>query len=143
MNRTNILAAIAIMERAKDANSLFMPYWQSSPDSKWRKHPAFDETELHACGNKACFAGHIAVSPEFHASGGYCTEDGEPLLRGMSPVQSIAVWLDIPYALASDFIFGDLIHPDGNSYYSRFYDKIWRNVTPDDVIAKLQSLLNK
>lgn len=66
MNKENINKAIAVMKRAKN---LQMTAWQNSYEI------AQTEDELHTCGNTACFAGYIAISPEFP---GTCNEFGVP-----------------------------------------------------------------
>lgn len=55
--------AIAVMQRAGKVD---MRAWQ---DFATRQDIRHTEKELHACGNSACFAGWLAVSPEFQAAG--------------------------------------------------------------------------
>lgn len=73
MNKERIQYAISIMEQAKN---LKMTYWQGEE--------GFSSTieELHTCGNTACFAGYLALSPLFQADGGGMDTDGEPVFEG-------------------------------------------------------------
>lgn len=140
MNEANVKVAIAIMERAR--GKVDMTCWQGSAV------PAATEADLHACGNTACFAGWIAVSPEFHASGGFSDEDtGEPRVQNaegfyMGGVYSIADWLGVDAGIAYSLVHGRC-EPEceENVLFSHFYNKPWVDVNADDVIAKLQLIL--
>lgn len=109
MNIENLNKAIAVMERAKERDSLFMLHWQSTNHKLIYGAAANSEEELHACGNKACFAGHIAVSPEWCADknnwstpgGGVPVRFNETLFKAE---EAVADWLDIPNKLADYFI---------------------------------------
>ena len=50
--------------------------------------------EEHLCGTPCCFAGYIAVSPEFHADGGYVSGPGSPEFNDACDEHAIREWLD-------------------------------------------------
>lgn len=140
MNIENLNKAIAVMTRAGKVSMI-----------KWQViHGEVKETEeeLHKCGTAACFAGWIAVSPEWKADGGYVNEFGAPgNYRTLSDQSSsIAAWLDIPEILGYSFTGGDCYDLFGfdslKDVYmsSMFYNKAWDTVDGNDVISKLEFL---
>lgn len=148
LNVTNLDSAIAIMLRADAHNSVNMVDWQSDSEGATFKEIGggiMCETEeaLHACGNKACFAGHLAVAPEFIASGGSCEDGGIPVYKDHLGVRAVAEWLGVPYSVSKDFVHGDCldVYVDTNAHsYSRFYNKLWGDVKASDVLEKLYAL---
>ena len=138
MNRKNVETAIKIMQRSR--NKVSMLEWQSTSDSG---SIVFNEQEFHQCGNTACFAGHIAISPEFHADGGDVTPPGAPFFKSVHGEYAISAWLERGLELAESLVYGDcdqrLLSPDT---FSCFYNKRWGDVTSEDVIAKLQLILD-
>lgn len=137
MNLENINHAINIMKRAGVIDSLRMIDWQSQFDEQVGS-PKFTEHELHICGNKACFAGHIAVSPEFIEAGG--TADrwcGSPCYSGKGGAGAVALWLGISKELADSLVYGDLDDSEDVGY-SPFYNCAWGKVTAPMVIEKLE-----
>lgn len=128
----DIDTAIKIMERAKD--KIHMNSWQIC---KSTDHTiALTETELHACGNLACFAGYIAVSPEAKEEGMTINTSGVPVFKGHYASDAIAELLNIDFDTALGLVQGDLIDGD----FSSFYDKTWKEVTASDVIKKLKEI---
>lgn len=130
--------AIAVMKRA---SSLHMKEFQSQKEGQFKPSDwevVKTEIELHRCGNRACFAGYIAVSPEFQEDGGSIDHYGSPVYNGFDDSNAIADWLGISFGGAHDLVFGDL--DDHNMSYSNYYDKEWEEVTKEDVIRKLQEL---
>ena len=143
MNKVNIKKAIAIMERAKRHDSLFMPYWQMASPNNPLKF-VDNEQDLHTCGNRACFAGHVAVSPEFQMDGGSVTCEGEPRLGGRYGAYAIQDWLQISQEDARGLVFGNAYgSPCDPKDRSHYYGKMFRDVTARDVIAKLEQLLER
>lgn len=126
MNKENVRKAIAIMKRA---GKVKMEYWQGQEDVRI----VTTEEEVHTCGNGACFAGWVAVSPEFQADGGGVDDDiGCPVLKGNKGSLAIAEWLDIPLDLAYRFVSGS----------EDFYAPIpFEDVQAPPVIEKLELLL--
>lgn len=129
-NRERVLQAIAIMERAGVVDM---------SDFRSEYGPGCDtmtEADLHRCGTAACFAGWVAVAPEFLAAGGECI-GGMPI----SPFESscdgadaIAWWLDISHEAAHDLVFGGAYNrPDLSTWL--------KDITREDVIAALRKLL--
>jgi len=130
MNCERIQAAIAMMERAIP-RYFDMTNWQDEQPGHI-KQIAQTESELHTCGNTACFAGHLALSPEFQDAGGLVSKIGAPIFNGVRFVEAVAEYFDIPYELA-----GDLTLPDRDFYPVRFED-----VKPEHVIEKLEMILD-
>lgn len=72
MNKLNIKKAIAVMERVEaDGRGLDMHAWQQQPDDCSIYEAKTTYEEFHNCGTVCCFAGYVAVSPEFQADGGW------------------------------------------------------------------------
>lgn len=137
MNIENMNSAIAIMIRAKEHNSIDMDFWQKKNADK----VVTTETELHACGNTACFAGHVAVSPEFKLSGGTaCRLNGSPEFDRGRGHEAIQFWLEITEGEAECLVYGALESTDTGESYSHYYNKLWNEVTADDVLVKLYEL---
>lgn len=99
MNLQNVNKAIAIMTRVKERGDKFdLTIWQAeAPEGI-----VDNEAELHTCGTAACFAGWVAVSPEFQADGGEIEIDGSPVLHQVSGAEAIREWLGIPNDEAHD-----------------------------------------
>ena len=129
MNRERIQSAIAMMKRVTH-RYFDMTNWQNELYGHI-KQIAQTESELHTCGNTACFAGHLALSPEFQDAGGLVSKIGAPIFNGVRFVEAVAEYFDIPYELA-----GDLTLPDRDFYPVRFED-----VKPEHVIEKLEIIL--
>ena len=147
MNKENVEKAIAIMKRA---GTVDMRWWQiSSIRDGWGCTIfATGEADMHKCGNSACFAGWVAVSPEFRADGGWADAgSGAPTIRigdeERENCSAIAAWLDIDYCIARDIVYGDT-EPGGEKGFtwSKFYNKPWKEVGAADVIAKLEAILS-
>lgn len=121
MNRDRIEYCIELMRGADRLNML----WYQSGDE------VDTLEEFHQCGNTACFAGYVALSPEFRAEGG-SIDFGSPVWEGEEGASAIAQWLGISYALAERFVYG---HDD-------FYPVPFGDVKPQHVIEKLQAILD-
>jgi hypothetical protein len=101
VNKVRVQQAIDIMERAKAKDSVFMPRYQDND-----RLTARSEEELHRCGNKACFAGHVAVSPEFIKEGGFSCERGGPVFLEWYGMDAIEKWLCCSRDLARSLVHG-------------------------------------
>ena len=89
MNIERLNQAISIMKRA---GTLDMTNWQEETFIRC----ATTEATLHTCGNSACFAGWVAVSPEFQEAGGEVHPDyGFPIFGKLSGASAICAWLDV------------------------------------------------
>jgi len=130
MNRERIQSAIAMMKRVTH-RYFDMTNWQNELYGHI-KQIAQTESELHTCGNTACFAGHLALSPEFQDAGGLVSKIGAPIFNGVRFVEAVAEYFDIPYELA-----GDLTLPDRD-----FYPVDYEDVKPEHVIEKLEMILD-
>jgi len=130
MHRERIQSAIAMMKRVTH-RYFDMTNWQNELYGHI-KQIAQTESELHTCGNTACFAGHLALSPEFQDAGGLVSKIGAPIFNGVRFVEAVAEYFDIPYELA-----GDLTLPDRD-----FYPVDYEDVKPEHVIEKLEMILD-
>ena len=129
MNRERIQSAIAMMKRVTH-RYFDMTNWQNELYGHI-KQIAQTESELHTCGNTACFAGHLALSPEFQDAGGLVSKTGAPMFNGVRYAEAVAEYFGITYELA-----GNLTLPGGDFYPVKF-----RDVKPEHVIEKLEIIL--
>ena len=133
MNIENVNKAIAVMERVKERGDKFdLCVWQSCNGA-----PAAEkEEELHTCGTAACFAGWVAVSPEFQKGGGGVEIDGSPSWKEGGELfggsQAIEKWLDTPMLEAQ--------HLCGVGNSELVYVETREEVTVDQVLAALYRL---
>lgn len=86
MNKKRIKYAISVMEKAKN---LDMNSWQTSYNL------AATITELHTCGNTACFAGYLALSPLFKEVGGAVGIVGEPVYEGLREESAVLAFFEM------------------------------------------------
>ena len=97
MNLERLQQAINLMKRA---GKVYMGTWQYN-------YPAYtDEKTLHNCGTPACFAGWLAVSPEFQEAGGTVHPSGSPKFNGYTGAEAIIRWMG---ATAVDALVLELI----------------------------------
>lgn len=146
MNLINLNKAIAVMERVKARGDAFeMSTWQKphiplARNSLGQCYVNYmsTEEELHTCGTAACFAGWVAVSPEFIADGGGTGNYGRPQFiascgEQVSNELAIAEWLEIEYSDAAMITGCDPI----SQGMSAGYGKPLCDVTVDDVLEVL------
>ena len=129
MNRERIRDAITMMKDVTHRH-FDMANWQNK-DHSYVSRIVQTESELHACGNTACFAGHLALAPEFQKAGGSVSKTGAPVFNGLLEASAVAEYFDIPYELARD-----LTLPRRN-----FYPVCFEDVKPEHVIEKLEMIL--
>ena len=145
MKKANLRAAISIMQRAALHNCISMTsYQRGRGDRHEDEATATTEAELHACGNTACFAGYVALSPEWAAAGNTISTHGEPVLGGQAADESsayevIAEWLGISHALARGLVLGSRAWALNDV---AFYDVPFTEVKAEDVIDKLERILS-
>lgn len=159
MHKENIEASKSIMLRAKQNNKkLYFKNWQTFPPKLtiqfWREGYCKEE-RLHPCDSPCCFAGYIALSPEFQKDGGFVCEDkGAPSIHAteylkqegaLSQVKhevlhqganAIAYWLDIPHKQACLLTASTV---EEEAYPAAYRES--RQPTFDEVIVALDSLL--
>ena len=145
MNRENIQKAIRVMERVRDQNYEFdMRNWQTPGDGIFLAA----EKDAVACGTACCFAGWIAISPEFK---GQLMVDsyGVPYIPEKVPQyiasseSAIAQVLGIPYREAYKLCgLADSATERGYTF-SRAYQKAVSDITPEDVIKRLKGILEE
>ena len=157
INLERLEQAIAIMKRA---GTIDMGFWQGEAFEGC----ATTESELHSCGNSACFAGWVAVSPEFQETGGaHLSDSGAPIFDGYTGYYAIAEWLgaegDLPNEVLELLVTGEGAvldstfkwlkssgvkvgadkHEPGGAY-SYAYLVNWREYEAEDVIKILEAL---
>lgn len=161
MNHERLEQAINIMKRAGKVD---MNCWQGAYQANIKQ----TEQEMHSCGNSACFAGWLAVSPEFRTAGGTINTLGVPVYQGKTGPDAILKWLD----LEDEDIRGEVIRllilgeestldsaikwledlnidPVSNLYYEKLkpgsrysyaHFLSWHTCTTEDVIKILEAL---
>ena len=130
-NVERVKKAIAVMERVRDENRAFdMNWWQG----RVGHNRCFDEAVPHACGTAACFAGWLAVSPEFQADGGSITLSGAPVFQGFREDDAVAAYLEVDRKIAMRLcgLLGEVEYYGVNNLH---------DITPRHVIDKLKELL--
>lgn len=149
VNVEAVTKAIAIMGRVHERGSeLDMANWQTAfeedgtqiePDAD---SLCTDELEMHNCGSAACFAGWVAVSPEWKRIGGFVDSGGGPKLHLEGQIlfgsEAIAAWLNIPLTTAEQLT---CTHQE---YRNRtaLYGKPMYCISALDVIDQLKKLLH-
>ena len=151
MNREHIQHAIDLMKAAEAAGTLDMNMWQDDEDDTLidliGKNFAETVEEFHACGNTACLAGHIALSPVFQAIGGKVNQcDGSPLLKTVdkdgslllkTEERAVALFFGISVELAHKLCLPPFL-TEGDPFYPVEFE----DVQPHHVIDKLQQILD-
>lgn len=144
MNLTNLDITIKLMEAARQKDTLDMEYWQNRIGSAYL---AYNIEDLHSCGNKACLAGHIAISPEFKADGGTIIRWGSPAYLSKDGLvvdqeqYAIGRWLGIDDDLAGLLIYSVGGQFDRDDRTHPVYGTAWRDVQPKHVISALEELM--
>lgn len=170
MNTDNIKKAIAVMSRVNE-DEFDLASWQSHKDDdpltsfinlteaikgnvsmgvEGGVAPygrlATTLEQFKECGTSACFAGHLALSPEYQTDGGWVDDvTGVPSMNTplgkLTSEEVIAYWLDINLDLASALVYNvPFLIPDDDTD-ADFYGKEISAVTPQDVIAALEDVL--
>ena len=128
-NLKRVRQCIRMMQNAKNLNMLA---WQRAPGANRDSNEAKDTRTLHKCGNTACFAGYLAISPAFKAVGGRQTRGGSPELGYAHGPSAVAEYLGISESLALDLVYCG----------REFYPVSVKEVKPEHVIAKLKLILS-
>lgn len=139
VNRHRLAYAISVMEEVKRiGGQVDMTDWYSDSDELDRMPDSI--AEFHACGNRACFAGWMSMSPLWVSLFGKYEAGGMEMARFLSGKER-GEYTPVPYCvvnLASAFVFGYPV--DGSEDvgdFSSFYQALWSDVTIDDVLEKL------
>lgn len=140
MNIENINSAIAIITRHMEANHILdMADWQT-PIGVLENYDNEDTNimykETHLCGTPCCFAGYVAVSPEFQEDGGDVSPTGAPVINGVIEDDAIREWFGCSVEQATSLCAADR-HRRGIAYP---YVPLGGKVEFPDVIAALVSL---
>lgn len=157
INKERLEQAINIMKRA---GTIDMTTWQGGDEVGC----AATEAELHSCGNSACFAGWVAIAPEFKKVGGkHLSNSGAPIFDGYTGYYAISEWLEAEGELHKEVI-ELLVTGEGavldstiqwlkskdiqittnkhepDSLYTYVHLNGWRNYKAHDVIKILEAL---
>lgn len=152
MNLDTLNQAIAIIERTTE-DKVCMLDWQGLPFGNLAVR---SELEFHECGNTACFAGHVAISPEFldtkipgftfyntiSGGPGVKVSQGDHLVARCGAL-AIGVWLDIPIAAANLLCHNIEIDADDYADYvftHPVYGVQWRHVRKKHLLETLYRL---
>lgn len=135
MNKENVQKAIDIMRRAgkvdmgewQEGIGPFCPYFD--------RRIATTEAEAQECGTAACFAGWVALSPEFQKDGGKVAIDGAPVYQYVNGYKAIALWLEIECIEAAELCFV------GYHKLPEYNNKESHEITSENVISVLERLL--
>lgn len=143
MNRTNIQATLDVLRQAQAFN---VRYFQHGPAPC-----ANTAEELHACGNTACIAGYVAISPGWKAFGGVC-RGGQPELNNLTKeevkegnhdwtIASLMKYWELPAEDVASIIYGD----DWSSFRKQFKNMpvLWEDMAKDDAVSLFEQLLEK
>jgi hypothetical protein len=137
-------AAISALLQAEEYQTLFMKHWRSGrpSDGIALRENLHSIPELHACGNRACFLGHLSLTVMWQQVFGLPSPLGEPAGgHALSAPEMIMSYLMIPYEDAYGLIYGNIgINQFGRTGWSHYYNRSWGDVRPEDVIAKLKEL---
>lgn len=144
MNQDRLKQFISVMYRAKENGSINMEYYQDIVEGPL---VMISEEEIHACGNRACALGYLALSHEWREAGGGVDDTGAPIFDGNSGSSALMLFLECTKDIAESIVHGDIIYDDiiyGDAIYhefSTYYDKPWGLVVAQDVIDKLEGYL--
>lgn len=142
MNRDNIQTTIAILQRAKkfDITSYQRPdnIDDMYDDPEWRF--ATTEEELHACGNSACIAGYVAVSPEWRALGGV-SSNGGPVTDTAFGVAAMMEYWGLNEATVEAIVAGAEFTYFVGCYNLEGMPAQWKNMTRLQAISLFEQLL--
>jgi hypothetical protein len=138
MNRENIQSTIDILNRAYNFN---ITSFQQCVGAFAEFEIADTEAELHACGNSACIAGHVAVSPEWKAFGGLvsngipCTEFSD------SPEKAMIMYWGL-----DEYVVGAIVLGCNYAEFIRTHDLVgmpdlWHEMTKDTAISMFEQLM--
>lgn len=109
----------------------------------------WDMEHFHACGNSACFAGYLALSDFFRNDGGDIDIDsGAPVFENQMGSLAVSKYLGISTLASLLLVNGDVdeLYNEGQDRwrcYSNYYEKEWQDVTPKDVVKKLEGILQR
>lgn len=143
INKENIKKAITVMERVKaneitmERKLLNMSFFRQGENDDVFSLKEEDEI-LHSCGTTCCFAGWIAVSPEFREQGVTSTPIGEIQIGECDNIEdNMETLFGFDRFQTNCMVFGD----SGTATEDNFYGDHLYEVTVDDVIEKLKEFL--
>lgn len=137
-----------VMEAAKNLN---MIYWQTNKydtDVKVNVNCSPSIGELHKCGNTACFAGYLAISPLWKMLKGTTCINGEPKWGKYVAERAVLKFFEIPFthkileAFVESLVLGNSYSIVGkDNYLCLVYPNInFNEVTTMHVIHALRKL---
>jgi hypothetical protein len=146
MNRDNVQATINVLRRAQNFN---ISSFQAPREEFAGLRVAQTEEELHKCGNSACIAGYVAVSPEWAIYGGGVARcDGMPKHPHFnSPAKMMAVFWGLAGGTAATIIYGGVW---SSLEFPRWVEAAglsgmpadWEDMTKEQAISLFEQLLD-
>lgn len=150
-----------LMQQAKQNDTIRMEMFQSSVDRLGEimdsvTNVATSIEELHSCGNKACFAGHVRLSSLFKSHFNFIVGDS-PIaqLPGTSGPEGqliatsvMSLILDVPLYVAGGAIFGERLRVIDTPVFQTetglcrhpYYGKRWSKVRADHILTFLERI---
>lgn len=137
MNRERVEYCIELMENVDRNNFCMINFQYKGPLDK----VARNITDLHTCGNSACFAGYVALSERFQREGGKVANNpiGAPIFKYGIGSRAIALYLGITEDTADALVSGAYDDEDAKD---DFYPVEFSEVKPEHVIEKLKLILS-
>ena len=136
---------IADLEEVSKQDLIDMQGWQSTVDAEIPAPISRSVWELHQCGNRACAAGFLALTPAFAEAGGeFSDEDGEPVLGTAGGSQAFARYFALSPFLAKTICYGSGGSADANfrlySEMFRLVGKGWSQWDANDLIKIMRAV---
>ena len=103
--------------------------------------------ELHRCGNSACIAGSVAVSPAFHAWGGVCSKSDVPSISNLTGFDGAEEAMERYWGMdkedVSAIIYGESWSGFVATYGLKGLPQDWYDMTKEQAISLFEQLLEQ
>lgn len=139
MNKERLQLCVVIMLRV-EPDRFYAKYFQSSEHQIVRDDYAKTFDEFQARELSASFAGYLALSPEFHETGGTVSPMGTPHYQKHDGIGAVCRWLDCDWSTARALVTSLLVVDSKNKIIATLYNKSIDDVTVTDVLNYLKTL---